>query len=169
MKKVISIVFMAAVLLVAGYFITQSNTDESVDTSQATTNQKEQTDSTSQTDTDQAPVTEVPDPLPEDTRDGAYVDYSETTLAEANGVRLLFFHAPWCPQCRALEEDIQSSGVRSGVTVLKIDYDKNQELRQKYGVTIQTTIVRVNENGELIDKYVAYQEPTIASVEENLL
>jgi thiol-disulfide isomerase/thioredoxin len=100
---------------------------------------------------------------------GTYVTYSEDALTNAQGTRLLFFYAPWCPQCRALEADIQSQALPENTTILKVDYDSNQALRRKYGVTIQTTIVRVDENGSLVKKYVAYDEPTLASVIKNVL
>lgn len=100
---------------------------------------------------------------------GSYVDYSADKLANSLGTKVLFFHAPWCPQCRALEADIKKVGVPDGVTILKVDYDTNVELRQKYGVTLQTTLVKVDSDGNLLGKYVAYNEPTLESVKENLL
>lgn len=100
---------------------------------------------------------------------GAYVDYSSDVIANTTGTKVLFFHAPWCPQCRALESDIKNQTIPEGVTIIKVDYDSNQALRQKYGVTIQTTLVKVDDNGELVEKYVAYNEPTFTAVKENLL
>lgn len=100
---------------------------------------------------------------------GRYVDYSPKLVASTPGEKLLFFHAPWCSQCVALEEDIEASGVPNGVTVFKVDYDSNQDLRQKYGVTIQTTIVKVDEKGNELNSYVAYEEPSFDSVSAALL
>lgn len=100
---------------------------------------------------------------------GSYRDYSESAFSATSGTRLLFFHAPWCPQCRLLEASIQASTIPSGVTIFKVDYDSNQSLRQKYGVTIQTTVVRVDDSGNLSEKYVAYDDPSFANVAENLL
>lgn len=100
---------------------------------------------------------------------GAYVDYSSGVIASTTGTKLLFFHASWCPQCRALEADIKKQGVPGGVTIIKVDYDTNQALRQKYGVTLQTTIVKVDDNGNLVKKYVAYEDPTLDSVKANVL
>lgn len=100
---------------------------------------------------------------------GAYIDYKDNTIAATPGTKLLFFHAPWCSQCRELEADIKRSGVPSGVTIIKVDYDSNQKLRQKYGVTLQTTFVKVNDEGDLIERFVAYSEPTLDSVVKNLL
>ena len=104
-----------------------------------------------------------------ETKQGAYVDDSSSVIASTAGTKILFFHAPWCPQCRALETSIKSSQIPEGVTIIKVDYDTNQPLRKKYGVTIQTTLVRVDESGNLVKKYVAYDEPTLAAVKTNLL
>lgn len=100
---------------------------------------------------------------------GIYKDYSEEAVASTSGAKLLFFHAPWCPQCRAVDASIKSDGVPSGVTIFKVDYDTNQSLRQKYGVTIQTTFVKIDNRGNKISSYVAYEEPTIGAVERELL
>lgn len=100
---------------------------------------------------------------------GQYVDYSPELVASTKGDKLLFFHADWCSQCQALEEDIETSGVPDGVTIFKVDYDSNQDLRQEYGVTLQTTMVKVDDDGEKIDSYVAYEEPTLDSVTAALL
>jgi thiol-disulfide isomerase/thioredoxin len=100
---------------------------------------------------------------------GSYVDYSPELVSSTPGDKLLFFHAPWCPQCEELDADIQEAGVPDGVTVFKVDYDSNQDLREKYGVTIQTTVVKVDDQGEAIESYVAYEEPTFANVSDALL
>ena len=100
---------------------------------------------------------------------GTYITYSSSAITSTKGIKLIFFHAPWCSQCRLIETDINAQGVPDGVTVLKADYDSNQELRKKYGVTLQTTFVRVNDDGSLFKKYVAYNEPTFDNVKRNLL
>lgn len=93
-----------------------------------------------------------------------YITYTPDSIAQTKGTTLLFFYAPWCPQCRALDADIVAKGVPEGITIIKVDYDSHQDLRQKYGVTIQTTIVTVDHNGNLLKKFVAYDEPTLAAV-----
>ena len=100
---------------------------------------------------------------------GAYIDYSAENFANATGTRLLFFYAPWCPQCRQLDADIKQSSLPDNVTILKIDYDSNQALRQKYGVTIQTTVVKVDASGNKVASYVAYDEPAFSTVKQELL
>lgn len=99
---------------------------------------------------------------------GAYVDYNATVIANTSGTKVLFFHAPWCPQCRALEADVKKQGVPSGVTVIKVDYDTSQALRQKYGVTLQTTLVRIDDQGNSVKKLVAYDNPSLESVKQVL-
>ncbi len=103
------------------------------------------------------------------TKPGTYVAYDEASFLKTAGSKILFFHAPWCPQCRALEASINSGTIPTGVTISKVDYDSHQALRKKYGVTIQTTLVLLDDEGKLIKRYVAYDEPTLASVVKNLL
>jgi len=100
---------------------------------------------------------------------GQYVDYTPEAIANTKGTKILFFHAAWCPQCRALEDSIKAGNIPDGTTIIKVDYDSNQQLRQKYGVTIQTTLVKVDDNGDLIESYVAYDEPTLDALIRNLL
>lgn len=103
------------------------------------------------------------------TEEGEYITYSPEAFSQVSGTRILYFHAPWCPQCRKLEADITKNGVPSGVTIFKVDYDSNQALRRQYGVTLQTTLVRVDDAGQEAAKFVAYDDPTLQAVKNNLL
>jgi thiol-disulfide isomerase/thioredoxin len=81
---------------------------------------------------------------------GTYItlaDYEQDAAAYADTKVVYFFHAPWCPSCRATEAAIDADGVPEGLTLVKVDYDTNTELRQKYGITYQHTFVQVDENG----------------------
>lgn len=100
---------------------------------------------------------------------GKYIEYTEDSFVATRGTKLLFFHASWCPQCRALDESIKASELPNDVTIFKVDYDTNQALRAKYGVTLQTTVVKTDEEGNKISSYVAYDQPTFQSVEQALL
>lgn len=100
---------------------------------------------------------------------GTYQDYSEKALAEASGDKVLFFHASWCPQCIAIEKDIKKQGVPDGYSIFKVDYDNSSELKKKYGVTQQTTFVKIDKEENLVDKYVAYNEPTLAALKRDFL
>jgi len=87
---------------------------------------------------------------------GSYEVYSFEKIARAaEGDVVLFFHASWCPSCRALNADIEKniSSIPGGLSILKVDYDKETELKNKYGVTTQHTLVQVNKDGNLIKKW----------------
>jgi thiol-disulfide isomerase/thioredoxin len=96
---------------------------------------------------------------------GAYIDYSAEALAKASGTKILFFHAPWCPQCFMLDNDIKAQKeLPANLTIFKVDYDSATALRQKYGVVLQTTFVKVDKEGNQLQKYVAYNEPSFATL-----
>ncbi len=89
-------------------------------------------------------------------KSGSYEAYSADKLARAeNGDVVLFFHASWCPSCRGLNTNIESNqkSIPEGVSILKLDYDKETELKKKYGVTTQHTLVQVDKDGNLIKKW----------------
>ena len=100
---------------------------------------------------------------------GTYIDYSNDVIKNTQGTKVLFFHAPWCPQCRAIENSIKTGKIPDGVTIIKVDYDSNQDLRKKYGVTLQTTVVRVDNEGNMVKKYTAYNQPTLQAIIDNVL
>lgn len=113
---------------------------------------------------------ETPSPSPESTpastpeadvelAAGVYRPYAADAVADAGfDTTIIFFHASWCPECRAFEQAIESSEIPAGVQILKADYDTESELKQKYDVTIQTTFVRVDEDGEELSSWVGYQK-----------
>lgn len=87
---------------------------------------------------------------------GSYEEYSADKITRAEtGDVVLFFHASWCPSCRGLNSSIESnlSSIPEGVTILKADYDKEVELKKKYGVTTQHTLVQVDKYGNMINKW----------------
>jgi thiol-disulfide isomerase/thioredoxin len=87
---------------------------------------------------------------------GSYEAYSADKLARAEiGDVVLFFHASWCPSCRGLNANIESNlkSIPEGVSILKLNYDTETELKKKYGVTTQHTLVQVDANGNMIKKW----------------
>jgi thioredoxin 1 len=87
---------------------------------------------------------------------GTYQTYSSEKISLAqNSKVVLFFHASWCPTCRGLSKNIEENItlIPKNVNILKVDYDKELTLKQKYGITTQHTLVLVNENGDLIKKW----------------
>jgi len=86
----------------------------------------------------------------------SYDDYSEAILNELSNTEIvLFFMADWCPSCRALDNDISDnlSEIPEDVVILKVNYDTENELKKKYGVTTQHTLVQVDNEGNLIQKW----------------
>lgn len=94
---------------------------------------------------------------------GSYEAYSAEKLALAKeGDVVLFFRASWCPTCRALDADIKAGTIPADVTILDVNYDTETALKQKYGVTTQHTLVQVDAEGNLIQKWQG--SATLASV-----
>jgi thiol-disulfide isomerase/thioredoxin len=104
---------------------------------------------------------------------GFYRDYKDGDAELANsGKVVLFFHAAWCPSCRALENDINSSlnDIPSDVAILKVNFDSATALRQLYGVTTQHTLVQIGPEGNSINKLAGlYSLYTLESVLSGLI
>lgn len=89
---------------------------------------------------------------------GAYI-----TLAEYEGSKdmyaasdvVLFFNASWCSTCKEARENLEAdpTAIPAGLTIVKVDYDDSDELKQKYGVTVQHTFVQVDADGNEIAKW----------------
>lgn len=162
---IIGIAFVLIALGVAYLLVAPDGTKDSAITSQPTPSST----TPNSTELTTNPETQQTQANPTSSTPGKYVDYSADIIAKTPGTKLLFFHAPWCSQCRSVESDIKSEGVPSGVTIIKIDYDSNQKLRQQYGVTLQTTFVKIDDAGKSLQKYVAYDDPHLSAVIKNLL
>lgn len=88
--------------------------------------------------------------------EGEYTTYSESKFASASSKkRVLFFYASWCPTCRPADANITANVGRipADVVVFRTDYDNEDALKAKYGVTYQHTFVQVDENGNAIKKW----------------
>jgi thioredoxin-related protein len=157
MNKKVTIVVLAVLLLLGvgvAYLLTANKPVDEANSS----NLLKQASSETQTKPAESPQAQ-----------GKYITYSAEALSTATGKRILYFHAPWCPQCQELDASIKKGPIPDGVTIIRTDFDSNQELRKKYGVTQQTTLVLIDENGNLIKKFVAYDDPSLDAVINNLL
>ncbi len=96
---------------------------------------------------------------------GSYEAYSPEKIAKAeNGNVVLFFRAGWCPTCISLDKDIKANlgKISSDLTILDVNYDDSSDLKKKYGVTYQHTLVQVDKDGNLIKKWSG--SPTLAKL-----
>lgn len=170
-KRRVALAGILLVLMGAGFAVAGCSSDDSTSPETDTTAPAASGDAgtTNAADQDGSAEKAASAAKPNGSRPGQYVDYSPELVASTPGEKLLFFHADWCSQCQALEGDIEENGVPEGVSIFKVDYDSNQDLREEYGVTIQTTVVKVDDDGNKIDSYVAYDEPTLDNVTSALL
>jgi thiol-disulfide isomerase/thioredoxin len=158
-KKLIPIIIIILVLIGGGfaYLMAQGDTDEpQASTTEQTDDMHPHEDGEMRDHSETEPDTQ--------SSAGTYTAYSAEAVANTDGTKVLFFHAPWCPQCRSVESDILAEGVPAGVTIIKVDYDSRQDLRQQYGVTLQTTFVEVDAGGAELQKHVAYDDPHLDAV-----
>ncbi len=86
-----------------------------------------------------------------------YASYDEMSVKNAltSGQKVaLFFHAAWCPTCRALDKAINSdlASIPSDTLIVKVDYDTSVDMKKKYGVTSQHTTVLIDKDMALISK-----------------
>jgi hypothetical protein len=109
------------------------------------------------------------DPSPACEATGRYADYSAAAVADGCYTdTILFFHAPWCPECRGFEEAIKAGEVPEGAQILKVDYDSATDLRKQHGVTIQSTFVRVDPAGETVKLWSGYgKDKSVDAILEN--
>lgn len=100
---------------------------------------------------------------------GRYSNYSSSALsAKGFSETILFFHAPWCPECRVYDSVLQGASLPTGTQILKVDYDTSTDLKNRYGVTLQTTFVKVTSKGEKVSMWTAYgKEKSLQAVLEN--
>ncbi len=83
-----------------------------------------------------------------------YIDYNADILPTLSGDIVLFFHADRCPTCRQAEKNFLDEGIPSGLTILKVNYDKEIKLKEKYAILTQTSFAYVKSDGTLIKRWV---------------
>lgn len=87
-----------------------------------------------------------------------YVEYSDIALVKASndGRAVLFFWAPWCSTCSALDDELKekSNELPEDLTILKVNFDTQKDLKRKYQIVQQHTLVQIDKNGNEITKWV---------------
>lgn len=87
---------------------------------------------------------------------GSYIGYDDykSSMANLSGNVVLFFHASWCPDCQAADKAIAADdNLPEGLTIVKVDFDDNQDLRKEYGITTQHSFVQVDGDGNEVKKW----------------
>lgn len=67
--------------------------------------------------------------------------------------KLIYISATWCGPCKMFSP-IMDKVANSGIPVQKLDADKDQSSVIQYGVRSIPTVVKVDANGNMIDKFV---------------
>lgn len=160
----ISIGVIAIVIIVGGIYVSKNSAEDGMlDTKQTEPSAMKETNDTvmqgdemKESEMMEENETHSLDAEVEVMMNGVYESYAPEKLARAEiGDVVISFHATWCPSCRALEADILKNinAIPSGVSILKVDYDTETELKKKYGVTVQNTLVQVDAEGNMIHKW----------------
>lgn len=89
---------------------------------------------------------------------GSYItlaEYDADKSAYASTDVVLFFNAAWCSTCKKARDNIEAdlAGIPSDLTIVVVDFDTANDLRQKYGVTLQHTFVHIDAAGNELAKW----------------
>lgn len=82
---------------------------------------------------------------------------AERYAAEGKKV-VLFFRAYWCGACADAAAHIadEAAAGPSDLAILEVDYDGSEELKRRYGVTLQHTFVQVGADGEELGQWTGF-------------
>lgn len=80
-----------------------------------------------------------------------YTKFTQERYSELLGKKpfAIFFYASWCPDCVNMEKQIKKNieNLPKETVILKANYDTERKLKQDYGITIQSTVVVIDKNG----------------------
>ena len=84
-----------------------------------------------------------------------YMNYSTENLKNAKWKNIvLFFHSDWCSTCKAFEKKVLSEKIPEDILILKVNYDKETELKKKYNIVTQTSFVIVDNKWNLKKRWI---------------
>lgn len=87
---------------------------------------------------------------------GDYQEFTSTVVGNGEN-SVIFFYAAWCPVCQAKDTNLSEwyGSAEFPVKTYRANYDTEDALKQKYGVTMQDTFVLIDGSGKVIKKEVA--------------
>ena len=105
-------------------------------------------------------------------KNGSYISYDKYIQDKdkyLNTKVIIFFNAAWCSTCKVARENFESSlnMIPRDMTIAVVDFDNSNDLRKKYGVTLQHTFVQIDQNEDSLKKWsgsTTIKELTEASV-----
>ena len=154
MKKLIAGITIGIVLiagLALGLYSTGQRSSDEVTTQAATQEKSEEAEETEvmSTGSEDVPISLAP-----------YIDlkaYTENVSLYASVKKVYFFHASWCPICKSIEKSIETNPelIPADTVFIKVDFDTETSLREKYGVTTQYSFVQIDESGNELKQWSA--------------
>lgn len=84
-------------------------------------------------------------------------DYNANKSMYADARKVYFFHATWCPICQSIDKAVSAdpSKLPEKVVLIKADFDKELDLRKKYGITQQYTFVEFDSQDKQVSKWLS--------------
>lgn len=171
-KQMIIVALIAIGLIVGGVALLGGNESSTAknDTSDVV-NMNSEADTEQDASDESSIEDEAADDMSEEMVAGAYIsyeDYKSNTAMYQDADKIIFFHAGWCPTCRGIENEINEdiSRIPDNTVIIKTDFDSSTELRQKYGVTVQSTFVQIdNDLNETAQWTASDLDDVIAAIE----
>lgn len=132
----------------------QEENSSDMPVSQDTETQMDENSETSMTQEEDNSDMPVEEEMQENVKVGnVYVEYSDEVMADTQNPKILFFHATWCPTCKAANTAFEEIENTIGLDVVKVDYDEYGDLKSQYGVVSQHTFVLVDGNGNMLKRW----------------
>ena len=87
---------------------------------------------------------------------GDYQAYEASVVGNGES-SVLFFFAAWCPTCQDKDSNLHDwySSAEFPVKTYRADFDTEDALKKRYGITMQDTFVLIDGTGKIIKKEVA--------------
>ena len=82
-------------------------------------------------------------------------EYHKNIDKYKNRKLIYFFKTDWCFACKVVSADARANLnlIPSNVVFVELDFDTENELRERYQVTVQTTFVQVDKDGNKINMW----------------